>query len=70
MDKKGHSRESDPFCDLSQHSRGGTRTPDPVINSHLLYHLSYSGTASYFTPSALHGQANGALISCPRLAQR
>src|SRR5687767_12620117 len=24
-------------------SRGGTRTPDPVINSHLLYHLSYSG---------------------------
>ena len=26
-------------------SRGGTRTPDPVINSHLLYHLSYSGTA-------------------------
>ena len=27
-------------------SRGGTRTPDPVINSHLLYHLSYSGLAS------------------------
>ena len=26
-------------------SRGGTRTPDPVINSHLLYHLSYSGIA-------------------------
>src|SRR6476646_2910158 len=26
-------------------SRGGTRTPDPVINSHLLYHLSYSGSA-------------------------
>jgi hypothetical protein len=25
------------------YSRGGTRTPDPVINSHLLYHLSYSG---------------------------
>src|SRR4030088_1048377 len=25
--------------------RGGTRTPDPVINSHLLYHLSYSGIA-------------------------
>ncbi len=24
-------------------SRGGTRTPDRVINSHLLYHLSYSG---------------------------
>ncbi len=27
-------------------SRGGTRTPDPVINSHLLYHLSYSGIAT------------------------
>ena len=26
-------------------SRGGTRTPDRVINSHLLYHLSYSGIA-------------------------
>ena len=26
-----------------QSSRGGTRTPDPVINSHLLYQLSYSG---------------------------
>jgi hypothetical protein len=25
-------------------SRGGTRTPDPVINSHLLYQLSYSGS--------------------------
>ena len=27
-------------------SRGGTRTPDPVINSHLLYQLSYSGSAA------------------------
>ena len=26
-------------------SRGGTRTPDPVINSHLLYQLSYSGSS-------------------------
>ncbi len=26
-----------------RNSRGGTRTPDPVINSHLLYQLSYSG---------------------------
>ena len=25
-------------------SRGGTRTPDPVVNSHLLYQLSYSGS--------------------------
>ena len=30
-------------------SRGGTRTPDPVINSHLLYHLSYSGIAIKIT---------------------
>ena len=29
-------------------SRGGTRTPDPVINSHLLYQLSYSGRRSSF----------------------
>jgi hypothetical protein len=28
---------------LAESSRGGTRTPDPVINSHLLYQLSYSG---------------------------
>ena len=28
---------------LCCNSRGGTRTPDPVINSHLLYQLSYSG---------------------------
>ena len=28
-------------------SRGGTRTPDPVINSHLLYQLSYSGKPRY-----------------------
>ena len=27
-------------------SRGGTRTPDPVINSHLLYQLSYSGLSA------------------------
>jgi hypothetical protein len=31
------------FCG---YSRGGTRTPDPVINSHLLYQLSYSGKCS------------------------
>ena len=33
------------FPELYLSSRGGTRTPDPVINSHLLYHLSYSGIA-------------------------
>jgi hypothetical protein len=31
---------------LGANSRGGTRTPDPVINSHLLYQLSYSGKCS------------------------
>lgn len=25
-------------------SQGGTRTPDPVVNSHLLYRLSYLGS--------------------------
>lgn len=32
-------------------SRGGTRTPDRVINSHLLYHLSYSGSKPKVSPS-------------------
>jgi hypothetical protein len=31
-------------CSTLLYSRGGTRTPDPVINSHLLYQLSYSGS--------------------------
>ncbi len=30
-------------------SPGGTRTPDKVVNSHLLYQLSYRGTGA--TPS-------------------
>src|ERR1039458_8434674 len=30
---------------LTVSSRGGTRTPDPAINSRLLYQLSYSGIA-------------------------
>jgi hypothetical protein len=31
-----------------RNSRGGTRTPDPPVNSRLLYQLSYSGmTAEY-----------------------
>ena len=29
-------------------SRGGTRTPDKVVNSHLLYQLSYPGMVSQF----------------------
>ena len=28
-------------------SGGGTRTPDKVINSHLLYQLSYSGILNF-----------------------
>ena len=28
-------------------SGGGTRTPDKVVNSHLLYQLSYSGKINY-----------------------
>jgi hypothetical protein len=41
--KKGRSeRAALRFSPAS--SRGGTRTPDPVINSHLLYQLSYSGS--------------------------
>ena len=29
---------------LKTGSLGGTRTPDKVVNSHLLYQLSYQGT--------------------------
>ena len=64
--EKGPVHWTDPFTMTSIipnssliHSRGGTRTPDPVINSHLLYHLSYSGSAQHFTRSARHGQAKG-----------
>ena len=28
-------------------SGGGTRTPDKVVNSHLLYQLSYSGITAF-----------------------
>jgi len=37
-----------------RNSRGGTRTPDPVINSHLLYQLSYSGLRSRPKTSGQH----------------
>ena len=49
--QNGHSLSEMPVfisrfnCESFNSSRGGTRTPDPVINSHLLYHLSYSGIA-------------------------
>src|SRR5690606_11149092 len=36
-------------------SRGGTRTRDRVINSHLLYHLSYSGIDLKITSVAGQG---------------
>ncbi len=31
-------------------SRGGTRTPDPLINSQLLYRLSYPGKVRKTSP--------------------
>ena len=46
-------RRDEMLADLLS-SRGGTRTPDPVINSHLLYQLSYSGSSNgvLLAPSA------------------
>ena len=40
-------------------SPGRTRTADPVINSHLLYRLSYRGKSRerYFTHENPYGQA-------------
>lgn len=31
------------LCETLKCSQGGTRTPDKVVNSHLLYQLSYLG---------------------------
>ena len=42
-DKRAQRRKALRPFDLDNSSRGGTRTPDRVINSHLLYHLSYPG---------------------------
>src|SRR5207247_3570277 len=33
---------------LEESSRGGTRTPDPPVNSRLLYQLSYSGRGAKY----------------------
>src|SRR5439155_14710954 len=33
---------------LEESSRGGTRTPDPPVNSRLLYQLSYSGKSAKY----------------------
>ncbi len=41
------------WCGYLLNSRGGTRTPDPVINSHLLYQLSYSGSSMAWSCSFL-----------------
>ena len=38
-------------------SRGGTRTPDPLINSQLLYRLSYSGIGAENNGRTNGGQA-------------
>jgi hypothetical protein len=48
-------------CDVLRYSssRGGTRTPDTVINSHLLYHLSYSGMSRKGRRATERGQASG-----------
>jgi hypothetical protein len=42
---RGQRAETARRCNLLRYfnSRGGTRTPDPLINSQLLYRLSYSG---------------------------
>ncbi len=46
---------------FGEDSRGGTRTPDPVINSHLLYQLSYSGW---------RGRTAEKLLARPRTSNR
>jgi hypothetical protein len=44
-------------------SRGGTRTPDPVINSHLLYQLSYSGRMGFdYAPGGLARWLGGKVL--------
>ena len=57
-------------------SRGGTRTPDKVVNSHLLYRLSYPGTTGLtwhtepstrppqFPGAANPRRFNSAIMSC------
>src|SRR5690348_2834174 len=49
-------------------SRGGTRTPDPVINSHLLYQLSYSGRGAArgaISPAGYRGSRLAATRGAP-----
>ena len=49
--RNGRNRRFRPFSDIG--SPGGTRTPDPAVNSRLLYQLSYRGSArreGYNTP--------------------
>jgi hypothetical protein len=58
--KTGQPREANPLWSNANsltyfNSRGGTRTPDPVINSHLLYQLSYSGS---FQCRSIQGRDN------------
>ena len=53
---------------VSESSRGGTRTPDPVINSHLLYQLSYSGSltmAQLFSTNARLSAGQKLVVRAP-----
>jgi hypothetical protein len=43
-------------------SPGGTRTPDQVVNSHLLYRLSYRGVYQMLFASCLLGSLSQRLI--------
>jgi hypothetical protein len=53
-------------------SRGGTRTPDPVINSHLLYQLSYSGLSERTKTSeaARYARRQAKISGAPLVRQR
>src|SRR5579863_917307 len=47
-------------------SRGGTRTPDPAVNSRLLYQLSYSGRINKVRIGRKTGQASPRALRPPR----
>src|SRR3712207_6532895 len=43
VERRGGGAVSPRVAARARSSRGGTRTPDPAVNSRLLYQLSYSG---------------------------
>ena len=71
-DKRDHSRLSGPSLEasttlqLSGSSRGRTRTCDPLINSQLLYQLSYSGRAKRIKPPTYRGKLPQNALPIPR----